>query len=504
MSEKAINHQKLPTAFIERESLREKGQFWTPDWIAEPMVAYTLSNGSNSIFDPAVGEGAFFRAAKKVASILGRELTLLGTELDEDVIIEARKNGLSSEDLSKVKITNFITTPPLENFKSIVANPPYIRHHRMPKKQKQFLKELSKEIIGQTIDGRAGLHVYFLILALRILEPGGKLAFIMPSDTCEGIFAATLWKWITDNYFLEAALTFGADSSPFPGVDTNPIVFFIKNDKPKENLYWAKCDRPCKDDLLTWVKSGFYKSSSSIQVYQRKVSEGISTGLSRKPMSDSLNGPPLLQFATVMRGIATGFNEYFLFTRDRAKEVGIPEEFLRPTIARTRDVPGEEITAQLMQELDDNNRPTLLLSLDGRHIEEFPKAVQNYLRIGIELKLHEKSLISTRNPWYKMEARKVPPILFAYLGRRNTRFIKNSVGTLPLTGFLCVYPRDESPEGIDKLMNILNTQDAFKNLKWVAKSYGSGAIKVEPRALERLQLPLYLIKSEGLSTRLVF
>lgn len=38
-----------------------------------------------------------------------------------------------------------------------------------------------------------------------------------------------------------------------------------------------------------------------------------------------------------------------------------------------------------------------------------------------------------------MEQREVPPILFAYLGRRNTRFILNEAGILPLTGFLCVY-----------------------------------------------------------------
>jgi len=59
-----INQYEVPRAGAARESLREKGQFWTPDWIAEAMVEYVLSGGSDHLFDPAVGPGAFFRAAK--------------------------------------------------------------------------------------------------------------------------------------------------------------------------------------------------------------------------------------------------------------------------------------------------------------------------------------------------------------------------------------------------------------------------------------------------------
>ncbi|KAF5437760.1 hypothetical protein C5S35_02435 [Candidatus Methanophagaceae archaeon] len=41
---------------------------------------------------------------------------------------------------------------------------------------------------------------------------------------------------------------------------------------------------------------------------------------------------------------------------------------------------------------------------------------------------------------------------------------------------------------------ILKHPDTSKNLSLVGKSYGGGAIKVEPRALEKLPLPDHLIK----------
>lgn len=63
--------QKLPSAGPAREALRQKGQFWTPDWVAEAMVAYAVRGGSDHVFDPAVGAGAFFRAAKTIAKETG-------------------------------------------------------------------------------------------------------------------------------------------------------------------------------------------------------------------------------------------------------------------------------------------------------------------------------------------------------------------------------------------------------------------------------------------------
>jgi hypothetical protein len=97
-----------------------------------------------------------------------------------------------------------------------------------------------------------------------------------------------------------------------------------------------------------------------------------------------------------------------------------------------------------------------------------------------------------------MEQRKVPPLLFAYLGRRNTRFIKNEAGVLPLTGFLCVYPIYDDQEYIDNLWNALNHPDTLENLKLVGKSYGSGAVKVEPGNLNKLPIAEHIVAQYNL------
>ena len=172
-------------------------------------------------------------------------------------------------------------------------------------------------------------------------------------------------------------------------------------------------------------------------------------------------------------------------------------------IGRTRDVSGNEITEITLEKLNEAGRPTLLLSLNGESYEYLPKTVREYLKEGEVRKIPEHPLIRTRHPWYKMEVRLVPPILFAYLGRRNARFIRNLAGVVPLTGFLCIYPRKNDSLYIEKLWQILQHSTAIENLSLVGKSYGGGAIKVEPRALERLPLSAEIVQEVGLQSPIV-
>lgn len=510
-------HQRLPTTGDAREALRDKGQFWTPAWVAEAMVQYVLAAGAQTIFDPAVGEGAFFRAAKKVASELGRTLALCGTEIDPEALAAVQRHGLVPDDLAHVEIADFLHSvtndrmtlasmgfdlmPSEPLLPAVVANPPYIRHHRLSQEIKTRLQAYGRRLIGSTLDGRAGYHIYFLLHALRRLEPGGRLAFIMPADTVEGVSAPSLWRWITDHYCLDAVITFAPDATPFPGVDTNAVVLMIRNTTPEDGFWWARCNTPETADLRAWVRSGFVDApDGAIRVVRRMIAEGLTTGLSRPPQEETHHGPVLSDYARVLRGIATGDNDFFFLTRAQSRDLGIPDAFLRRALGRTRDLTGDTnaVTQEMLDGLDAAGRPTYLFSPDGRALHAFPDAVRAYLEDGARRGLPNRPLISQRNPWYKTETREVPPFLFAYLGRRNSRFIRNRAGVVPLTVFLCVYAR----EGVDSdaLWTVLNHPQTIANLARVGKSYGGGAIKVEPRALDRLPLPPDVITA-GLAPR---
>jgi hypothetical protein len=484
--------QKLPTNWSERERLRDKGQFWTPSWVAQAMVSYLVKD-TDLIFDPATGGGAFFDALLKLEKT---KTKFYGTDIDRAVL----DDEIYRNPMCRVELRDFIKNPPDRKFKAIVCNPPYIRHHRLDEKTKIFLKGLCKKITGFTIDGRAGFHFYFLLQALNLLETGGRLAFIMPADVCEGVSAPKLWSWIVEHFRLEAVVTFAETAAPFPNIDTNAIIFFIKRATPRDSFCWAKVNQKNERELQEFVFSDFkHSDSQDIEIISRRIDEAVATGLSRPP-KETIGEEifHLSDFADVMRGIATGANDFFFLTRRQVENIGIPSEFLKRAVGRTKDVTEDILTAADLENLDTINRPTYLLSINGN--SNLPKSIADYLETGEHSGLPERSLIKQRKPWYKMEKRTPPPLLFAYLGRRNTRFIKNSAGALPLTSFLCVYPFQNDEEHLERLWQALNHPDTLENLKLVGKSYGSGAIKVEPNNLKKLQIPAHIVYSFGLRT----
>ena len=375
-----VNQYKLPSSSQARELLREKGQFWTPDWVAEAMVEYVLADNSNTLFDPAVGAGAFFRAGKTIAKKTGRYIFLSGMDIDSSVLEQAIQHGLSREDIANVRVGDFIFNPPNEKFSAIVANPPYIRHHRIPLEKKEQLKRLSMKATGKILDGRAGLHIYFLIRALTLLEENGRLAFIMPADTCEGKFSNDLWGWISKNYALDAVITFAPDASPFPNVDTNPIIFFLKKALPQEKFLWVRCNESQTEQLKLWVRSGCQVvSHKQMTIVERELKEGLTTGLSRQPFTNRNSNYVLGDFAQVVRGVATGANEVFFLTYEQIRQIVIPDRYFVRAIGRTRDVPDKEITKETLSSLNLKGRPTFLLALNGEPFDKYPEKLKKYL-----------------------------------------------------------------------------------------------------------------------------
>lgn len=489
--QKIKNHQKLPHNQQERETLRNKGQFWTPSWVAEAMVSYVAVNNVDMILDPAAGRGAFFKA---LLTLGNKGISFLGFDIDTEVL----SDEIYSQTGCSVEQRDFLKNPPDKKFEAIVANPPYIRHHRINRETKLFLKKMSSSITGSVIDGRAGYHVYFLILALSLLKQNGRLAFIMPADTCEGKFAKNLWRWISSEYCLDCVITFDKEATPFPGVDTNAIVLLIRNTKPQSKFLWIRASEAYSMDLLNLVSSDLsVRDFTSLKIVERSLKEGIETGLSRPEMLIPEHTCTLGDFADVMRGIVTGSNEFFFLTSQRAKELDIPGEFLQRAVGRTRDISKDILTLQDLEILDKAGRPTYLLTVSPQQ-DNMPKSISNYLKKGQEKGISSLPSVRNRNPWYKTEQRRIPPLLFAYLGRQNVRFIKNEAGALPLTAFLCVYPKCNSQEYTNSLWKALNHPDTLANLHLVGKSYGSGAIKVEPGNLGKLPIPKHVVEKFGL------
>jgi hypothetical protein len=490
--------QSLPSAWTEREELREKGQFWTPPWLAKIMASWVTEKQPNTLFDPAVGPGTFFSAARAV----GYAGQFDGFELHETAFIDGGKLGLTRNNFSRIKIDDFISSRLTRTFPAIISNPPYIRHHRLGAQRKSELRTIAQRVLGFALDGRVGLHIYFLLKCLEHLSPSGRLAFLLPADVCEGISSRALWNRLCQLYRLEAILTFDESAAPFPKVDTNAMVFLMSHSAPTRHFKWMRVkERDVESVLhsLQGVKNG-PDAGKTVVCQERNLSEALATGFSRPLRPAASHGIPLSHFARVVRGIATGANEFFFLTREQVKSLGLDPRFFIRVIGRTQDCREDVLRPSTLEQLDLAGRPTWLLNLDHTPKERLPATLRSHLEFGEQQQLHQRSLIQSRRPWYKMEQRTPPPILFAYLGRRDCRFILNEAAVVPLTCFLCVYPWDTNREAVKRLWRALNHPDTLQNLAFAGKSYGAGAVKVEPRQLDNLEIPASVVRDCGLKS----
>lgn len=485
-------------AWHQRERLRDKGQFWTPQWVARAMVRYVSRDGG-PLYDIGVGTGAFTAAIRCIHPDWDFARNYRGAEPDMGALQHLVELGFVTSELQGVKALDFSTVTSLGDCRGVVANPPYIRHHRLSAAAKQRLRRQAASESGVLIDGRAGLHVYLLIHALHLLPDGGRLAFIVPSDVVEGVFARPLWEWIASRFCVDACVRFMPEATPFPGVDTNPVVLFIRRAAPKAHFIQAICRIAQTLAFEEWVRRNMPEGHGpEISARRYPVARALERGFGRDlddALSDSL---PLSAFASTLRGVATGCNEFFFLRREEIRARRLPPQYFLRAVGKTTDVQGDTLTRDDLERLDSSGRPTWLLSLPSIAQERLPVALRRYLDEGEELGLPLRALISQRNPWYKMEVRRPPAFLFTYLGRRSARFVRNLAGAIPLTGFICIYPGTETPDFIERLWRALSDPETLANLKHVGKTYGGGAIKVEPKSLANLPIPMSVVLRYGL------
>lgn len=480
------------------EAIRTMGQVWTPAWVADAMAIILRSKLTGEILDPAVGPGALIAACKRLSV---NDLKVTAYEIDESVLsMNHSETEFAKSDFLKTIIDNFLEDSNDDKFSAIIANPPYLRHHKIPAELKNRCKKITQNVLGINIDARAGLHIYFLIQALSRLEENGKLVFLVPADTFEGVFAEKLWTAIATRFRIDGVVTMSSEVSAFPGVDTNAVIISISKNEPGKEMIWAKWQGSKPEDFSKAVEIAFnndFIEAEKLGLVCAFVSikEAITRGFTRSQTSERVEGVPFVKIARAVRGIATGDNDFFVFTKKRMQEFGLKEESFVRTIMRVRDLPPSGLTSKDLENLDDDNRPTYLLSIDANTVL-YPK-LQEYINRGELSGLNKKALVSARKFWYFMEKREPVPILFAYLGRRNIRFTRVDVAIQPLTGFLCVYPQDNVTA--EALVTALNHPSTINELSKVGKSYGDGAIKVEPGGLRKLIVPWEAIVAAGIT-----
>ena len=454
MEPREARRRAAQAVFDGARSLQQRnrvGQFATPSQLASAIASEALvllGEGPVRFGEPSVGSGAFYGALLRS----GAEVeSAWGVELDPELAGICRE--IWSGQLT-VHTGDFTQSRGLRA-NLILANPPYVRHHHLTRGEKVRLRARVQEETGVRLSGLAGLYVYFMLPGTAALEPDGVAAWLVPSEWMRVGYGRPLRDWLAGSVRVERVHVFDANDEQFGDALVSSSVVFVRRAPPGSEVVFSRGGTLARPDESVLVATAELLAAE------------------RWPPSPVVTGPVLGDWFSVRRGVATGANQFFVLTRARADELGLPSDALKPVLPSPRELEDDVI---------EGDGELFLLDWSG----PASGALREYLEQGEAAGLPDRYLLSRRKPWYRQERRDPAPFVIAYMGRKSPlRVFWNKAGRLATNRWLLLYPKEGiGTEAAWRALRSLDPADALT----FGRQYGGGLNKLEPSELLRLPL----------------
>jgi len=492
LEDKRLHLQATLDAAKSQGERNRLGQFATPSVLANDIVhlAKSLLRPARPIrfMDPAFGTGAFYSALLRC---FGQERiqAAIGYEIDAHYAKQAARLWADSPlDLRLADFTrSAVPVRDAEKVDLVVCNPPYVRHHHLPRTEKGRLQNVARQAADVQMNGLAGLYCYFLCICHAWMADEGLGVWLIPSEFMDVNYGTPLKEYLLRRVTLLRVHRFDPSDVQFgDALVSSAVVCFRKS-------------APVPGHVVTFTYGGSLREPRTTRPIEA-ASLRADAKWSRAPFATDgdeadYRDPKLSDFFAIKRGVATGANDFFILRARDASERQIPEAFLEPILPSPRLLTLDEIDA------DEHGNPlvehTLLLlncRLPEGAIRKKHPHLWQYLEEGMAREVHERYLCRHRRPWYSQERRPPAPFLCTYMGRRKSekgafRFILNHSRATAANVYLLLYPNADvaramgaSPESRRAVWRALQAITAESLLR-AGRVYGGGLHKLEPREL---------------------
>lgn len=486
----------LESKYTEKINIQHRkkfAQFFTPQPIADLMANWLLRNKNlNTILEPAFGLGIFSRTLLEN----NPELNIKGFDIDKTIFNEAKIAFDSTKQVSLFR-EDYMYNDWTNKYDGIICNPPYLKFHDYD--NKQILKEVENRL-NFKFNGFTNLYTLFLLKSIFQLNKNGRAAYIIPSEFLNSDYGKLVKEYLLNTNVLRHLFVIDFKENVFDDAMTTASILLLANDdnnseinistiESKSDLQLIKkyidsypnqkgefCFKPSElDPDVKW--RNYYQAQNSIK-YKNLV--------------------PFRTYAKVVRGIATGANDYFTFNLSKVIKYDIPKQNLVPCICKSKDIKGVFFTSEDFAKLEKSDASIYLFNGN-------PPSDNNviaYIDKGEKEKVNEKYLTKCRNPWYSLENRPPSPIWVSVFNREGVKFIRNEANVSNLTTFHCVYPTNGdlfSKVSNDLLFAYLLTDVAKEIFNDNRREYGNGLKKFEPNDLNKsMMLDLSVLSEQNI------
>ena len=489
---------ELYNTLVPQPQRRRAGQFSTDECIAEWMVAWLLQFRPRLLADAGCGAGNFLIKGAQHLRGGDQATRLYGFDVSS-LLLNVTQAAFSSYHLPlpELAVKDYLESSLPTDADAIICNPPYTRHHHIAPDMKDSLQVFLKHKFNIIVSRKATMAFYFLMKLIAEMSEGAHCAIIVPMEVLDARYGRAAKRVLCQQTVLSGIIHFSHEMNAFHKVDVGASILLFGKGHERDNVVRHVTLKavPTTEELLSCLDSpesqelpfgslAIQSQSellkipkwSSIATFAPEIRKWEETGLV----------VPLKSLAKVVRGIATGANEFFALSTQEVGRRSL-ERYVVRTIHRSREIQDIVLDEAAWQALSNEGKRVWLLYLNSKDANRHP-GLSAYLAEGEAKGYHHRSLVRTRKQWYFMEQRDIPAIFFTILTRGNPRFILNKAGVRPLNMFSLIYPNSYVVEAdcIEHLWVLLNSTFSLSQLHSVSRTYGGNTLKVEPRELDNL------------------
>lgn len=478
---------------VDQTTQKLRGGYYTPQNLADYVSKWVLEKQPKSVLEPSCGDGVFIQALHN--NNCDKNIKLSCFEL-LDTEVQKASNLCSQLEFQNTSVTtgdflvwaNNQINQKIELFDAVIGNPPFIRYQFLEKSFQEQAELVFKQL-DQKFTKHTNAWVPFLLSALALLNKGGRMAMVIPSEIINVMHAQSLRSymgeicskiviidpkeiWFEDT--LQGAVIIMAEkkidiSIPSEGVGIVNVEGFEFLNKCPEVLFNQTLGINGETVEGKWTKAVLDKSEISL------IKKIISHESVHK----------FKTIATVDVGIVTGANKFFLVDNETVDTYNL-SAYAHPMFGKSQHCPGILYDEAQHKANQLGNLPTNFLYIESDY-NELPSSVQNYIQLGEQEKLHERYKCRIRKPWYK-----VPSIYSTEIGmlkrcHEAPRLILNKVGAYTTDTAYRVTSSFTSAENL--VCSFLNPLTAI-TAELEGRYYGGGVLELVPSEIEKLYIPV--------------
>jgi hypothetical protein len=452
------------------EQRRADGATYTPSPIVNAMVGWAGSHGIPSrIVDPGTGSARFLiRAAQEFP-----KATLIGIDSDPLAALIARANlavaGLARR--ARIVVGDYRSfTEQASGSTLYIGNPPYVRHHQIAAKWKEWLSSEAVKL-GHSASQLAGLHVHFFLATAIRARAGDFGAFITAAEWLDVNYGSLVRSLVLKELGGQSITVIEPTAQPFPDAATTAAITTFEVASKPTSIYFRRIESLRALDGL----------NTGRRIHRdRLASQSRWSHLTRATEKAPDGYVELGELCRVHRGQVTGANDVWIAGQHSE---GLPQSVLFPSITRAKEV----FAADGLLHDASRLRRVIDLPVDLDELErDERRAVEIFLKVAKRMGGSRGYIAEHRRAWWAVGLRAPAPIIATYMSRRPPAFVLNRADARHINIAHGLYPRN--PMSIREqtaLVRFMQTNVSQES----GRTYAGGLTKFEPREMERLIVP---------------